>query len=92
MELVEAPLPAVITVAKDAAQLRMPSIRGVRASLAAPVEVLDVAGVGADPERCGLAGSPTQVVRSFVPERAWIEGAAAQQAEQLLQIMEGMGL
>lgn len=95
-ELVEAPLPAVMTVAKDAAQLRMPSICGVRASLAAPVEVLDVAGAGADPERCGLAGSPTQVVRSFVPERAsggaWIEGAATQQAEQLLQIVEGMGL
>lgn len=96
IELVEAPLPAVITVAKDAAQLRMPSICGVRASLAAPVEVLDVAGVGADPVRCGLAGSPTQVVRSFVPERSsggtWLEGSPAQQAEQLVELVEGMGL
>ena len=44
---VEVPLPAVITVAKDAAQLRMPSIAGVRRGEAATVEVLGAAAVGA---------------------------------------------
>lgn len=93
---VEVPLPAVITVAKDAAQLRMPSIAGVRRGEAATVEVLGAAAVGADPARIGLAGSPTQVVRSFVPERQQqaerIEGSAAVQAATLIAHLEEMGL
>lgn len=65
----EVPLPAVLTVSKDIATLRMPSIAGVRRGEAADVVVLDAAAAGADRARCGLDGSPTQVVRSFVPER-----------------------
>lgn len=70
IETVEVPLPAVITVAKDIVQPRMPSIAGVLAARAAVVEVRGAADVGADTARTGLAGSPTQVVRSFVPERS----------------------
>ena len=96
IETVEAALPCVITVAREIAQLRMPSIAGVRAGEAAQVRVLTVEGAGADPSRCGLAGSPTQVVRSFVPERAAkaerVEGSAAEQAKALCGIIEGMGL
>lgn len=93
---VEVPLPAVITVAKDAVQLRMPSIAGVRAARGAEVRVMGAAESGADPTRIGLAGSPTQVVRSFVPERTHeatqVVGDAAAQAEQLAALIEGMGL
>ena len=81
-EVVEVPLPAVLTVTKDIATLRMPSIAGV----------LDAATLGADPACCGLAGSPTQVVRSFVPERsheaATIAGTPAEQAAALLEVFE----
>lgn len=93
---VEVGLPAVITVAKDIAQLRMPSIAGVRAAEGAPVRVLTAADAGADTARTGLAGSPTQVVRSFVPERAseaeLVPGAPAEQAGALADLIEGMGL
>ena len=82
-EVVEVPLPAVLTVTKDIATLRMPSIAGVRAAAGAEVRVLDAATLGADPACCGLAGSPTQVVRSFVPERSPAEQAAA-----LLEVFE----
>ena len=96
MELVEVGYPAVLTVAKEAAQLRMPSIAGVRASELAEVEVAGAAGVAADPARIGLSGSPTQVVRSFVPPAQAggvdIEGGAAEQAEALVELMKGMGL
>lgn len=91
-EVVEVPLPAVLTVTKDIATLRMPSIAGVRAAAGAEARVLDAATLGADPACCGLAGSPTQVVRSFVPERsheaATIAGTPAEQAAALLEVFE----
>lgn len=91
-EVVEVPLPAVLTVTKDIATLRMPSIAGVRVAAGAEVRVLDAATLGADPACCGLAGSPTQVVRSFVPERsheaATIAGTPAEQAAALLEVFE----
>lgn len=91
-EVVEVPLPAVLTVTKDIATLRMPSIAGVRAAAGAEVRVLDAATLGADPACCGLAGSPTQVVRSFVPERSHeaetIAGTPAEQAAALLEVFE----
>lgn len=91
-ETVEVDLPAVITVAKDAAQLRMPSIPGVLAAETAPVAVKTAADVGADTARTGLVGSPTQVVRSFVPERSQeavaIEGSPAEQAAALAALIE----
>lgn len=91
-EVVEVPLPCVLTVAKDIADLRMPSILGVRRGEAAEVRVLDAAGAGADRSRCGLDGSPTQVVRSFVPERSNeavdIAGTPDEQAAALLEVFE----
>ena len=93
-EVVEVPLPAVITVTKDVATLRMPSIAGVRAGEAASVTVLDAAAAGADRSRCGLDGSPTQVVRSFVPERTneahEVCGTPEQQAAELVRVFEGV--
>ncbi len=93
-EVVKVKLPAVITVSKDIAQLRMPSIAGVRIARDAQVKVLDATHAHADVARCGLAGSPTQVVRSFVPEHdhvsVSIEGTAAEQAEELAKIFEGI--
>ncbi len=56
----EAAYPALITVERICG-LRLPSIR----STAGEVEILDAAALGADPARCGLAGSPTRVVKSF---------------------------
>ncbi|WP_329740078.1 electron transfer flavoprotein subunit beta/FixA family protein [Enorma massiliensis] len=96
IELVEVPLPAVLTVAKDIAQPRMPSIAGVRAAAGAPVAVLSAARVQADPARSGLAGSPTQVVRSFVPERSdtceVLEESVPEQAARIIALAEEAGL
>lgn len=93
IETVEVPLPAVITVAKDIVQPRMPSIAGVLAARAAVVEVRGAADVGADTARTGLAGSPTQVVRSFVPERSGacetLTGTLAEQAACVAELWGG---
>ena len=64
---------------------------GVKQSLQAPLEVLSAADVQADPQRIGLKGSPTQVVRTFTPEKTvecvWLEGDTAQQAGQLAKVL-----
>lgn len=94
--IVETPLPAVITVVKDIRIPRMPSIKGVRFGQTGPVAVRCAAEAGADPARIGLAGSPTQVVRSFTPERTGesvaITGTVREQAAQLTNLLEELGL
>lgn len=89
-------LPCVVTVAKDVCQPRMPSIAGVRWGYEGPVEVKGAQAVGADPARIGLTGSPTQVVRSFTPDRHGgctpVEGDASRQAQTLATLFEEMGL
>lgn len=93
IETVEVPLPAVITVAKDIVQPRMPSIAGVLAARDAMVEVRGAADVGAVADRTGLTGSPTQVVRSFVPERSGacetLAGTLAEQAACVVELWGG---
>ena len=95
-ELVEVGYPAVLTVAKEAAQLRMPSIAGVCAAESVEIAVATAEDAGADPARIGLSGSPTQVVRSFAPERSAqgvaLTGTVAEQAAQMVELIEGMGL
>lgn len=93
-ETVYLEMPCAMTTAKEIGQLRMPSIAGIRAAEEADVRVVSAADVHADPARCGLAGSPTQVVRSFVPDRDQtceaVGGTASEQAAKLAKIIEGM--
>lgn len=53
-------LPALLTVERIH-NLRLPSIM----SRLGEVQVLTAADIGADTEKCGLAGSPTRVVKTF---------------------------
>lgn len=55
-----AELPALVTVERIN-NLRFPKIRAKTGE----VEVWDINRLGADPERCGLKGSPTKVIKSF---------------------------
>ena len=91
-ELVEVGLPAVLTISKDAASLRMPSIEGVLHAEQAHIAVMTAGDAGVDVSRIGLAGSPTQVVRSFVPERAVeaceISGTVGEQATRVAALIE----
>ena len=59
-ETVSADFPALITVEKSL-NLRLPSIR----SKTAPVTVWGATELNADLSRCGLAGSPTRVIKIF---------------------------
>lgn len=68
--VVRVQLPALVTLAREAAQPRFSSIAGLRRGWETEIPVLDAAMLGADSTRTGRAGSPTRVVRTFTPECA----------------------
>lgn len=68
-EIVEAPLPAVITVVREINRPRYPTVPMRLAAAQATVPVWNNAMLGIDPNTIGLKGSPTKVNRIFSPER-----------------------
>lgn len=84
------PLPALITVVKTQTLPVLPTIPGMLRGRCAQIPVYSAQALNADTARCGLHGSPTQVVRTFTPpvrgQAQAIEGNTQQQAEQLSRI------
>ncbi len=67
-EELQAPLPTLLTITKDANDARYPSAGGIiTAYRDQEVTVWGHDDIDADPEQVGLKGSPTQVKRSFTP-------------------------
>ena len=66
---IAAKLPVVLTVVKEINTPRLPSLKGKMAAKKAEIPVLKAADIGADPERLGLNGSPTQVMKIFTPPK-----------------------
>jgi len=87
-EVIEMPLPAVITVVKEINEPRLPSLKGMMRAKKATINVWTADDVGADKNLCGLKGSPTQVIRTFVPvhqvNSEMIEGEPQEQARKLV--------
>ena len=68
-EVVEMPLPGLITVVKEINIPRLASLKGKMRAKKNVSTILNAEKLGADLKKTGLAGSPTQVLRSFAPER-----------------------
>ncbi len=68
-ETFEIQLPAIITVVKEINVPRVPSLRGSMKAKTAQVPVWSAEEMGVDPDKAGIAGSPTRVVRIFFPKR-----------------------
>ncbi len=66
-EVVEASLPALITVVKDINEPRLPSLKGKLKAKKQEITVWTASDIGAEEDRLGLDGSPTQVVKIFSP-------------------------
>lgn len=66
-EVVESPLPCLLTVVKEINEPRLPSLKGKLAAKKAQVTVWKAADLGCAPDKIGLKGSPTNVVRIFTP-------------------------
>jgi electron transfer flavoprotein beta subunit len=68
-EILDAPLPVLITVTKEINVPRLPSLRGIMKSKSAQIPTWTAAELGADLSKVGLAGSFTKVVKIFTPQR-----------------------
>ena len=88
-DVVEAPLPAVISVVKEINEPRLPSLKGKMRAKQFKATAWSAADVGADPARIGFAGSPTKVAKVFHPEQRrhgeMLQGEPAAVAAQLAE-------
>ena len=95
-EIIETPLPAVITVVKEINTPRLPSLRGIARSKSAPVPVWDAGEIGAEKSMTGLEGSATWVVKIFTPQRVvegeMLRGSPEEQVEGLIDKLKDAGL
>jgi len=66
-EVIEAPLPLLISVVKEINEPRIPSLRGMLKAKKAEIKSLGTKDIAVDSEQVGLKGSPTQVVKIFTP-------------------------
>jgi electron transfer flavoprotein beta subunit len=94
-EVVEAPLPAVITVTKEINVPRLPSLRGIAKAKKIEIPVWNADEIGADRRLTGLAGSATWVVRVFTPQRGgggeMLQGEPESQVETLVARLREAG-
>lgn len=86
------PLPALLTVVKGTALPDLPTVPGMLRGRRVEIPVWSAADLGADTARCGLKGSPTQVVRTFTPpargQAQLLSGSAAEIALALKAICQ----
>ncbi|MGQ9454392.1 MAG: electron transfer flavoprotein subunit beta/FixA family protein [Armatimonadota bacterium] len=91
-EVVEVALPAVLTVVKEINEPRTPSLRGKMNAKKAQIPVWGPADIGADPDKIGLRGSPTQVIKVMTPPcrsgGEKYEGEPEELAEKLFDVLK----
>jgi electron transfer flavoprotein beta subunit len=93
-EVIETTLPAVITVVKEINVPRLPSLRGSMKAKTAKIPVWTAADIGAEPDKAGIPGSPTRVVKIFYPKRTHkseiFQGTVEEQIEKLVERLENI--
>ncbi len=83
-EVLEGPLPMVITVVKEINEPRLASLKGLMKAKRVEMPVWTAADIGADPSRFGPTGSPTQTVKvAPPPPRSGGEMIGGEPAEQV---------
>ncbi|MDP3012763.1 MAG: electron transfer flavoprotein subunit beta/FixA family protein [Candidatus Subteraquimicrobiales bacterium] len=95
-EVIEISLPGLITVVKEINEPRLPSLKGLMRAKSAPVTIWNHQDIKADENKIGLFGSPTQVVKIFVPEKhkkgEILEGELNSSVETLINRLKQGGL
>ncbi len=86
-ETIEMKLPALLTADKHMNDPRHAGLRGVMQARKKEIPIWSIEEIEADPERCGLLGSPTTVIEIFPPQRSRqsqrLEGDPHEVASQL---------
>jgi electron transfer flavoprotein beta subunit len=70
LEILDVQLPAVLTVVKEVAAPRLPTLHGKRKAKKAEIPVLKSGALNVEDGKIGLNGSPTRVVKIFKPKVA----------------------
>ncbi|MCK5242714.1 electron transfer flavoprotein subunit beta/FixA family protein [bacterium] len=96
-DVLESPLPALISVVKEINEPRLESLRGKMKAKKYEPKVWGVADMpGFDVAQVGLKGSPTKVFKTFTPKRQYkgemIAGDAAQAAATLVGKIKEMNI
>lgn len=90
-EVIETPLPALITVVKEINTPRLPSLKGMMKSKSAQIISWTQKELNLDAQKIGLCGSPTQVVKIFTPAPRvggqMLSGEAPEIAEKLVSLL-----
>jgi len=91
-EIIETPLPCLLTVVKEINEPRIPSLKGLMRAKAAKIISLTQKDLDLDPQGLGLCGSPTQVVKIFTPPQRQggqvLTGEAEDVASQLVNLIK----
>jgi electron transfer flavoprotein beta subunit len=91
-EVIEAPLPALITVIKEINEPRLPSLKGKLQAKKAEVVVWNEEELNIDIDSIGLEGSPTQVIKIFTPPPKEggliLEGDVSETVEKLAELLK----
>jgi len=90
-EIIETPLPALLTVVKEINEPRIPSLKGMMRAKSAKIIIWGQKDLGLDPQNIGLCGSPTQVVKIFTPAPRVggqiLKGEAPEIAEKIVELL-----
>ncbi len=91
-EVVQMPMPAVVTVVREIGDPRMPGLKHKMRARKQEIPVWGAADLDLNPEEVGLQGSFTQVVRVFSPpprcDREMLTGECEELAETLLKLLK----
>ncbi|MCX5693003.1 MAG: electron transfer flavoprotein subunit beta/FixA family protein [Candidatus Omnitrophica bacterium] len=92
-DIIESPLPCLITVVKEINEPRLPSLKGKMRAKKIEIKKLEAKDLDADPDSLGLKGSPTKVVKIFTPPPRkggqMLEGEAKDISERLVDLLKG---
>ncbi|GBE02263.1 acryloyl-CoA reductase electron transfer subunit gamma [bacterium BMS3Bbin06] len=93
-DVVQCPLPVLLTVVKELNEPRLPSLKGKMRAKKAEIKKLSGSDIGVEEENTGLKGSPTQVKNIFAPDlkkdRKVFSGTLEEQTAQLLEELRGL--
>lgn len=100
VEIINSEMPAAITVVKEIANPRLPTLRGIKAAKGVEIPIWGPEEIEADPMCVGLNGSPTRVVKIQSPQvtrsgtllNAKTQGEMEQAAEKLISYLQEKNL
>ncbi|MFH1269889.1 MAG: electron transfer flavoprotein subunit beta/FixA family protein [Candidatus Omnitrophota bacterium] len=91
-EIIEVPLPTLITVVKEINNPRLPSLKGMMRAKQAKITCWKAQDIDAEADSVGLPGSPTQVVKIFTPAPRvggqMLKGETPEIVEKLVEVLK----